>query len=446
MDNDKVERDISEGWYFFIDIVGASYPSLSILCQLEKIKKLKHIIENFLNSHYNPEIYKSFTGDGMLIVFSNYKFPIELSIEIHKRINEHNIGFRDSEIIIVRIGIGFGSCLSFQDGVHKETAPWGHELVLSKRIMDLANPNQILLTDFAYQKIKNDFLLGKNDYCIHLFDKGKIAIKNHKELENIYSLYKENVYGNNTDIEIRLDIKPLIQSYKIDKNFINPLQNFCEERFEIIIKKFKELTNPLKGLEMSFISTGLIYKVLFENATDYISVTYLTPSEYWEIQNSEPVNLLRYHEKSLRKIDLSYSKKKRYRFIIKEKEKLSKDIQINQDSSLLFIKWHSENNVNLFNIDPDYINHILNKYSKIVHNVGIGLWYNKYVLQFGPIMEYTNNKDQYHPLKRRRFWLHSFESDTYVQSMQFFDELIKAAEEGKFIKIDHNFFNKITKL
>ena len=43
--------------------------------------------------------------------------------------------------------------------------------------MDLANPNQILLTDFAYQKIKNDFLLGKNDYCIHLFDKGKIAYK-----------------------------------------------------------------------------------------------------------------------------------------------------------------------------------------------------------------------------------------------------------------------------
>jgi len=426
MDNDKVERAINEGWYFFIDIVGASDQSLSILCQLEKIKKLKHIIENFLNSNYNPEIYKSFTGDGMLIVFLNYKFPIELSIEIHKRIDEHNIGFKDSEIIIVRIGIGFGSCLSFQDGVHKETAPWGHELVLSKRIMDLANPNQILLTDFAYQKIKNDFLLGKNDYCIHLFDKGKIAIKNHKELENIYSLYKEYEYGNNTDIEIRLDIEPLIQSYKIDKNFINPLQNFCEERFEIIIKKFKELTNPLKGLEISFISTGLIYKVLFENATDYISVTYLTPSEYWEIQNSEPVNLLRHHEKSLRKINFSYSKKKSYRFIIKEKEKLSKDIQINQDSSLLFIKWHSENNVNLFNIDPDYINHILNKYSKIVHNVGIGLWYNKYVLQFGPIKEYTNNKDQYHPLKMRRFWLHSFESDTYVQSMQFFDELIKS--------------------
>jgi hypothetical protein len=446
MVKDMVERDINEGWYFFIDIVGASDPSLSILCQLEKIKKLKKIIENFLNKYYNPEIYKSFTGDGMLIVFLNYKFPIELSIEIHKRINEYNAFFKGKERILVRIGIGFGSYLPFQDGVHKETAPWGHELVISKRIMDLAYPNQILLTDFAYQKIKNDFLLGKNDYCIYIFDKGKIAIKNHKELENIYSFYKENEFGNNTDIEIRLDIKPLIHSHKIDKNFINPLQDFCEERFEIIIKKFKDLTNPSVGLEMNFISTGLIYKVLFENAIDYISVTYLTPSEYWEIQNSDPVNLLRHHEKSLRKTNFSCLNKKRYRFIIKEKEKLSKDIQINQDSSLLFIKWHSENNVNLFNIDPDYINHILNKYSKIVHNVGIGLWYDKYILQFGPIMEYTNNKDQYHPLKRRRFWLHPVESDTYVQSIQFFDDLIKAAEEDKFIKIDHNFYNKITKM
>ena len=100
MDKDKVERDINEAWYFFIDIVGASNPTLSILCQLEKIKKLKNIIENFLNSHYNPEIYKSFTGDGMLIVFLNYKFPIELSIEIHKRINEHNSGFKNRERIL----------------------------------------------------------------------------------------------------------------------------------------------------------------------------------------------------------------------------------------------------------------------------------------------------------------------------------------------------------
>ena len=386
MYKDKIESDIDDAWYFFIDIVGASNPNLSILHQLEKIKKLKDIIGSFLNATDNPEIYKSFTGDGMLIVFLDYRPSIELSIEIHNKLNDHNSHIKNGEKIFVRIGIGFGSFLSFQDGVHKEPAPWGHELVLAKRIMDLARPNQILLTDFAFQKIKNDFLFDKNDYCRHLFDKGKIALKNHKELENVYSLYKENEYGNNLDIEINFDLKPLIQSHKIDKNFTGPLQNFCEERFEYILQKFRELANPSKGLEMSFISTGLLYKVLFENGSDYISVTYLSPSEYWEIQNSEPVNILRYHENSLKLKNPSYPTKKNYRFIIIEREKLDMDIQINQDSSLLFIKWHSENNVNLFHIEPNYINDILSNYPKIVHNVGIGLWYNKYVLQFGPIM------------------------------------------------------------
>jgi len=41
MYKDKIDRDINDAWYFFIDIVGASNPSLSIACQLEKIKKLK---------------------------------------------------------------------------------------------------------------------------------------------------------------------------------------------------------------------------------------------------------------------------------------------------------------------------------------------------------------------------------------------------------------------
>jgi hypothetical protein len=444
MYKDNLERNIDEGWYFFIDVVGASNPNLSIFYQLEKIKKLKDIILSFLNIHNNPEIYKSFTGDGMLIVFLNYKYSIELSIEVHKKLKDYNNQFKDGEKILVRIGIGYGSFLSFDDGVHKEYAPWGHELVISKRIMDLARPNQILLTDFAFQKIKNDFLFDKNDYCWHLFDKGKIILKHHNQLENIYSLYKENEYGNNLDIETTLDIKPLLQSYKIDKNFIDPLQNFCEERFETIIKKFKEMTDPSKGLEMGFISMGLIYKVLFENGSEYISATYLSPSEYWEIQNSEPLNLLGHQEKSIKRKNLSHSTKKNYRFLIIEKEKLEKDIQSNQNSSLLFIKWHSENNVNLFHIEPTGINNILNKYPKIVHNVGIGLWYNKYVLQFGPIMEYINIKDQSHPLKRRRFWLHSVDNDTYTQSAQFFEELIKSAENGRdMTKIDHQFYNKI---
>ena len=126
-----------------------------------------------------------------------------------------------------------------------------------------------------------------------------------------------------------------------------------------------------------------------------------------------------------------------------EKEKLDDDIRANQNSSLLFIKWHSENNVNLFYVNLSDIDNILVKYPKIVHNVGLGFWFGKYVLQFGPIMEYINPKDQNHPLMRRRFWLHPFGSETFNQSNQFFDELIELTKSDKMIRIDHNYYNKI---
>lgn len=436
-------QNIKDGWYFFIDIVDSSDPNLTIYNQLKKINFIKDAISSYLICNNRPDIYKSFTGDGMLIVFLKYDYPLELSIYIHKCLKKYNGLVDRKEQIYVRIGIGFGSFLSFSDGVHKEFAPWGHELVLARRIMDMARPNQILITDFAYQKIKNDYLFDKNSYGLHLYDMGKIMLKHHIELENVYSFFKKDEYGNNSEIEFSIDLKPLILSYKFDDNFNNPLQNFCEARFEIILNRFRDLTNSSKGLEIGLLSTGLLYKVLFENGLDYVSATYLPPGEYWEIQNSEPLNLLGHQEKSLRKIQHLNVSNKSFRFLIMEKEKLDNDINVNQNNSLLFIKWHSENNVNLFFIEFSDVENILIKYPKIVHNVGLGLWYGKYLLQFGHIMEYVNPKDQYHPLIRRRFWLHSHGTDTYNQSNEFFNELVKYAEAGKMIRIDHNYYNKI---
>lgn len=437
------KKDIEDGWYFFIDIVGSSNPNLSITCQLEKINTIKDFITSYLTSIGDPEIYKSFTGDGMLIVFLNYNSPLELSIFIHEKIKEYNNSASGNERIFVRIGIGYGSFLSFRDGVHKEFAPWGHELVLARRIMDMARPNQILLTDFAYQKIKNDYLFGKNKYGSSLYDKGKIMLKHHNELENVYSFYRINEYGNNSDIEFNIDLKPLIQYQKFDDIFVEPIQKFCEARFVTVLDKFKDLTNPSKGLEIGLLSTGLIYQVLFENGGDYISATYLPPGEYWELQNNAPLNLLSHQEKALRRLDHKNVTRNHFRFLIMEKEKLDNDIKDNQDSSLLFIKWHSENNVDLYFINSSDINSILVKYPKIVHNVGLGFWNGKYVLQFGPIMEYVNKKDQNHPLLRRRFWLHAIGSETYNQSKNFFNELVDLASKKKLTRIDHNYYNNI---
>lgn len=444
MTKDDFLQNINDGWYFFIDIIDSSDPNLTIYNQLKKINHIKDVISAYLECHKNPDIYKSFTGDGMLIVFLNYRYPLELSIYIHKDLKKYNSTVDTTEQIYVRIGIGFGSFLSFSDNVHKEFAPWGHELVLARRIMDMARPNQILLTDFAYQKIKNDYLFDRNNYGLYLFDKGKIMLKHHTELENVYSFYKDDEYGNNSDIEFSIDLKPLILYHKFNENFNNPIQDFCEYRFEIILNRFKDLTNSSKGLEIGLLSTGLLYKVLFENALDYVSATYLPPGEYWEIQNSDPLNLLGHQEKSLSRIKHPNVSNKNYRFLIMEKEKLDNDIRINQNNSLLFIKWHSENNVNLFFIEFADIENILRKYPKIVHNVGLGFWYGKYLLQFGHIMEYNNPKDQNHPLIRRRFWLHPHGTDTYYQSNQFFKELIEYAESEKMIRVDHNYYNKIT--
>ncbi len=443
MNRKDFEKDIEDGWYFFIDIVGSSNPNLSISCQLEKIAIIKGLITSYLVSLQEPEIYKSFTGDGMLIVFLKYNFPLELSVYIHKNIKEYNRSLPEKEKIFVRIGIGFGSFLSFNDGVHKEFAPWGHELVLARRIMDMARPNQILLTDFAYQKIKNDYLFDKNKYGLSLYDKGKIMLKHHNELENVYSFYKADEYGNNSDIEFSMDLKPLIHYHKFDDTFVIPIQNFCEARFDTILEKFKDLTNPSRGLEIGLLSTGLIYQVLFENGNEYISATYLPPGEYWEIQNSEPLNLLSYQEKSLSRLKHSEMARSSIRFLIMEKEKLDNDIMKNQNSSLLFIKWHSENNVNLYFVEPSKINKILVKYPKIVHNVGLGLWKGKYVLQFGPIMKYVNHKDQNHPLVRRRFWLHAAGNETYNQSNDFFNELVELVSQMSLTKVDHNYYNNI---
>jgi hypothetical protein len=443
MNRKRLEKDIEDGWFFFVDIVGSSNPNLSISCQLDKINIIKSLIASYLSTLGDPEIYKSFTGDGMLIVFLDYNPPLELSIFIHKNIRTYNESAFENEKIFVRIGIGYGSFLSFRDGVHKEFAPWGHELVLARRIMDMARPNQILLTDFAYQKIKNDYLFDRNIYGSSLYDKGKIMLKHHNELENVYSFYKMDEYGNNSDIEFSMDLKPIIQYQKFDDTYVAPIQMFCEARFATILEKFKDLTNPSKGLEIGLLSTGLIYRVLFENGEDYISATYLPPGEYWELQNNAPLNLLSHQEKSLRRLDHTKLAKNYYRFLIMEKERLDDDIRGNQNSSLLFIKWHSENNVNLYFINSSEINSILIKYPKIVHNVGLGFWNGKYVLQFGPIMEYVNRKDQNHPLIRRRFWLHAFGTETYNQSNNFFNELIDLASSKRLTKVDHNYYNNV---
>ena len=117
----------NEGWFFYIDIVGASNPALSIDRQLKKIEKVVESIDNYLRVNNRLEIYKSFTGDGMLIVFRHFSHPLELSKEIHQDLDAYNNENHGVDKIEVRVGIGSGSYRTFNDRVHTQPAPWGHD-------------------------------------------------------------------------------------------------------------------------------------------------------------------------------------------------------------------------------------------------------------------------------------------------------------------------------
>jgi class 3 adenylate cyclase len=438
----------NEGWFFFIDIVGASNPALSIDRQLKKIEKVVESIEKYLSENSNPEIYKSFTGDGMLVVFTHFSYPLELSIDIHKNLDKYNTENLGEDKISVRIGIGSGSYRTFNDRVHTQPAPWGHELVLAQRIMDRARPNQILLTDFAFKKIQNDFFISRNDsFYPYLKEKGRIVPKHHKTHENIYSFYKENEFGNGAKVEHHLDIKPIIMesNVEVNENLERALESFCKRRLESTISKFKKIILPSVGLEVGPTSEDLMYQVLFEHGGEnYIAATYLTPSEYWNIQNTNPTNILDHHKELLKrqKDPKNTSHVDNYRFLILDKKKLDDDIKQNQ-YGLDFIMWHSINGVRLYHKDPSNIKGILNKYPAISFNIGIGLWYGKYMLQFGSIIRYVDKSKPNQPLKKRRFWLHDYDTDIYLQSLEFFEELKMMADSGKMELVDHNYYNHV---
>lgn len=156
---------------------------------------------------------------------------------------------------------------------------------------------------------------------------------------------------------------------------------------------------PSVGLEIGPTSEDLMYQVLFENGGEnYIAATYLSPSEYWNIQNINPTNLLDHHKELLKRQKGSKTQPvENYRFLILDKQKLDADIKQNQ-YGLDFIKWQSINRVKLYHTDPINIKAILDKYPALSFNIGIGLWYEKYVLQFGSIVEYVDKNKPNHPL------------------------------------------------
>lgn len=176
---------------FFIDIVGLSDPSLSVKKQVEKIGTLTKLIascEAFTYSKKNKIVLP--TGDGMAIGFlQNPELPLQLSVQLHSRLREHNAGRKKEDEIGVRIGLSSGPVFIMKD-INNNQNVWGPGIVLARRVMDIGDSRHILLSG----ELADQLVALKEEYQDSIKFIGDYPIK-HGRTIRVYSAYS-NDFGN----------------------------------------------------------------------------------------------------------------------------------------------------------------------------------------------------------------------------------------------------------
>jgi len=179
--------------FFFIDIVGLSDPLLSVEKQIKKIEDLNAII-GFCDAFNKVPKDKKIvlpTGDGMAVGFLiNPELPLQLSIQLHRKLNAFNAKATSDKAIGVRIGLSSGPVFVVSD-VNNNQNVWGPGIILARRIMDLGDNRHILLADNIAEALMN----LKDEYreVIRPITTG-YKVK-HGQLLKLYSAYSQD-FGN----------------------------------------------------------------------------------------------------------------------------------------------------------------------------------------------------------------------------------------------------------
>jgi class 3 adenylate cyclase len=179
-------------YIFYTDVVASSISKLGLRQQIEKLNIFNQILGNILfpstihSDSYQWSIkYHASTGDGAVICFKSVVDPFELAINLHRGIllyNTSTLNISDLQKIEIRIGISGGETLPVRhfDKRSSHAAPWGRDMVMAKRIMDMSCPNQILVS----QGTKEQVIQFNQDYRFK--DMGEHTVK-HGERVAVYS-------------------------------------------------------------------------------------------------------------------------------------------------------------------------------------------------------------------------------------------------------------------
>lgn len=180
-------------YIFFIDMVASSKPGLTDQEKATKKTDMNTMIEQcktFKDLPIEDRIVRH-TGDGMLIaVVGITTFPIELAMELHKKLAEYNAEKNPDKMIRVRIGMHVGPVIETR--VIGDIDISGDAIDLAKRVMDEGDEDHILLSSKIATELTQ--LFDKYRNIIHSLR--KFTFK-HGVQDELFSAYGEG-FGNST--------------------------------------------------------------------------------------------------------------------------------------------------------------------------------------------------------------------------------------------------------
>jgi class 3 adenylate cyclase len=183
--------DVINANFFFVDVVGLSDPLLSVKKQMEKIEVLNRSISSCDAFQASKKKKISMpTGDGMVIAFLlNPELPLQLSIQLHQKLSEHNQELTPEDRIGVRIGLSSGPVFIMTD-INNNKNLWGPGIVIARRVMDIGDNLHILIAD----RLAEELITLRDEHRKIIKPISDYMIK-HGQTIKIYSAYSKD-FGN----------------------------------------------------------------------------------------------------------------------------------------------------------------------------------------------------------------------------------------------------------
>ena len=248
--------------FFYVGIVGLSDPSISVEKQIKKIEALNSLISScnvFRNTDRGSTLCSP-TGDGMCIGFlEGPALPLELAVELHKKLKVYNKGKSPEEKLRVRIGLNDGPVYVAKD-LQGNPNLWGPGIILAKRVMDIGDDGHILLTPRMAEVLRE------------LSDEYKVLIKplHDYTIKHGQRILLHSVYGNGIG-NSKIPRRNLYQRSRMSKEIM--LRKLTTKYIEVditlaITDPQTMLTHHKRFHKMQCVSDEPLYGVLQGIATD----------------------------------------------------------------------------------------------------------------------------------------------------------------------------------